>query len=792
MNKFYLKTTTIIFAIIWFTSLTPLWSQCLAPTGITSTPGISPNGLVNVVFNWDAVTGADHYFLLYRESGEVLWQKVRTSSTSFFVDGLIANTDYDWGLSTFCDEEETLQSSWVFGNFTTLNGISCEAPTGFTATPGVSSNGFANVTFTWDAVAAADHYLVLWRVNGTSTWQKARPTTNSLTVNGLASNTLYDWGIFTACTADETAKSVFTSGTFTTGMGTSCDAPTGLSTTPGVSANGLVNVTFNWDAQATADRYQVIWRLQGASNWRSRIVTNNTLFVEGLAGLRNYDWGVKSLCNTEGTIQSNFTFSSFTTLSGPCDVPSNLMAVPGTSSAGFTNVNLSWSAVTSADHYFLIYQKTGETTWRKARPTGTSFTIEGLEELTEYRWGVSTFCNSIETIQSSFAFGNFTTTTGISCDTPSGLNATTGVSSNNLVNVNFTWDAVSSADHYLVVFRVIGSSFWQKRRPNTNSVFIDGLNASSDYEWGVKTFCDSDESVESAFIFDAFTTGAGNSCTPPTSLMATPGVSANSLVNVTLNWDAVPTADHYLVVYRIKGQSLWQKRRPNTNTIFINGLVANTQYEWGVFTECNADETAESTFSSGMFTTLNGASCNQPTGLTANPGANSVDLSWNSIAAADHFIVVYRVSGESIWQTSKPNSNSLSLQGLTEGTSYEWGVSTFCDAAETAQSPYSFSNFSTTVGSINQKSDININAKVFPNPTNLETNISILSSEDAFVTLKIYDNMGVLIAEVYTGELLGDRQYNFLFDTRDLEMGVYHYRLETNSGYKKAGRIIVN
>ena len=186
------------------------FAQCDTPDGLSATPGVAGNGYVNVTLNWNAPAGADHYLVKYRVQGVTTWQLERTNTNSIQLDPLVALTNYEWIVRTFCDVDETIQSDFsTIQTFTTIAGLSCEIPSGLSATPGVSGGGFVNSTFNWTAAAGADHYLLKYRQIGTTVWEIARPSSNSFVAEPLTANADYEWIVKTYCNAAETVETPF-------------------------------------------------------------------------------------------------------------------------------------------------------------------------------------------------------------------------------------------------------------------------------------------------------------------------------------------------------------------------------------------------------------------------------------------------------------------------------------------------------------------------------------------------------------------------------------------------------
>lgn len=74
-----------------------------------------------------------------------------------------------------------------------------------------------------------------------------------------------------------------------------------------------------------------------------------------------------------------------------------------------------------------------------------------------------------------------------------------------------------------------------------------------------------------------------------------------------------------------------------------------------------------------------------PTGLTTqNITNNSATLVWNASSGAISYAAQYRVTGTSTWiSAGTTSSTSLVLNGLTDGTQYEWQVKTDCSVYST-------------------------------------------------------------------------------------------------------------
>lgn len=181
----------------------------------------------------------------------------------------------------------------------------CSAPSGL-STSGITSS---SVTFNWGSVSGASNYDLQYRVNGTSTWTSVNNLTGtSYTQSGLSASTTYQWQIRTDC---GTTQSSYTAGSnFTTSAASTCNAPSGLSTSNITSSS----VTFSWSNVSGASNYDLQYRVNGTSTWTSvNNLTSTSHNQTGLSASTTYQWQVRTDC---GTTQSSYTSgSNFTTSS---------------------------------------------------------------------------------------------------------------------------------------------------------------------------------------------------------------------------------------------------------------------------------------------------------------------------------------------------------------------------------------------------------------------------------------------------------------------------------------------
>ena len=191
----------------------------------------------------------------------------------------------------------------------------------------------------------------------------------------------------------------------------------------------------------------------------------------------------------------------------------------------------------------------------------------------------------------------------ISVSTPSGLST----SNIQLDRATMNWSSVTNANHYDVRIREQGTGSWTLiLNLNTTSRTKTGLSSSTVYEWQVRSACSSDSSSVSAWSSSETFTSL-TPCTTPQN----PNVTAITLSEATLNWDAIPGSWGYRIRYREVSSSTWIFDTVNTNSLSLTSLTTNTSYRWQVKSICDVAGTNTSSWTSNqLFQTAN---CN---GLT--------------------------------------------------------------------------------------------------------------------------------------------------------------------------------
>jgi len=124
-----------------------------------------------------------------------------------------------------------------------------------------------------------------YKLNSSGTWTSfsAAQTGTSANLTGLTSGSLYDWRVTTNCASGSSTPA---QGQFTTTSTSTCNAPTGLSSTVTSSSANV-----SWTAVSGAVSYAVDYKLNSSGTWTSfsTAQTGTSANITGLTASTLYD-----------------------------------------------------------------------------------------------------------------------------------------------------------------------------------------------------------------------------------------------------------------------------------------------------------------------------------------------------------------------------------------------------------------------------------------------------------------------------------------------------------------------
>jgi chitodextrinase len=464
------------------------------------------------------------------------------------------------------------------------------------------------------------------------------------------------------------------------------DAPISLVAIPA----GSTSIGLSWQpapGDTLATEYRVF------RNGTAVVTLSGTTHMDaGLTPSTNYTYWVAAV-DVAGHLSSASIPATATTLSAgqtdstPPTAPTNLVAVPASSSA----ISLNWTA--STDGAGVLGYRISRNGVEIAQASGTSYTDTGLSSATSYTYTVTAY-DATGNLSDPSNPASATTLAAGSSDTqapsaPGTLSATATSST----TASLSWSAAS--DNVGVLGYRIYRNGAEVGTSSTTSFSDTGLSPSTTYSYSVVAF-DAAGNTSSTSPSAIVTTPAGSQPdTQPPSAPASLSAVATGSTSIDLSWSAA-TDNVGVTGYRIIRNGTQVGTATGTSYVDV-GLTPSTTYTYTVIARDAANNASASSPPASATTNAVGGSDTQaptaPTGLTANAtGTSTVDLNWT--AATDNVGVTgYRIfrNGSQVGTTT---NTSFTDSGLSPATVYTYSVVAFDGAGNT--SPPSGSATATT------------------------------------------------------------------------------------------------
>lgn len=231
-----------------------------------------------------------------------------------------------------------------------------------------------------------------------------------------------------------------------------------------------------------------------------------------------------------------------------------------------------------------------------------------------------------------------------------------------------SWSPVNGATGYRLQFKENSSSSWINVGAILDTtIVLSMLNSSTLYDWRVRPDCNG------YYSYGQFMTQSPI-CNAPLNAAA---VIRNDTAVV--EWQYANHAVSYQIDYKPAADSVWVSAGTTTaNTKMLTGLFPSTLYECRISSLCGFDS---SSFSSVQFTT-NTPVCGIPANLQATFSPNNVTtFSWLPVSGADSYSLQLNWLGAGLDNApidTVLQSNSLVINGLISGVSFDWRVRSVC------------------------------------------------------------------------------------------------------------------
>ena len=513
--------------------------------------------------SWNAVNGADKYWVYRSVDGETFDYYARTDKPSFTDGSTSIGTTYYYAVKAVA----VLGGRDVSSGRSTAQSIQCRP-----AAPSVSIyRASGKPQLKWNAVSGAAEYWVYRSTDGVNFKYYDSTAKTSYTNTGALLGTKYHYRVKAVAvvngknvaSADSGTKSLFTT-----------------PAAPGVSiyrVNGKPQL--KWSAVTGAAKYW-IYRSTDGVNFKYYDSTTGTSYTNCIAASgTEYYYKVKAAAVVNGKdVASDFsnTKSLFTTPAAP--------SVSITTSKG--KPKLTWKAVKGADKYY-IYRSTDGKNFKYYNETDEAgYTNYSTNIGTTYYYKV----RAVKTIDGNDHKSDFSAVRSIQCR-PAAVNLSI---SRSYGKPKLTWDAVADADKYWIYRSTDGKNFKCYDTTTKTSYINSGAAFNTIYCYKVKAV----KVVNGRNVVS----GSGSAKSVITAL-AKPSVSiTTSDGKPYISWDAVDGATGYYVFRSTDGKN-YSVLGYTTRTNYTNTASnAGTTYYYKVKADnsntktaicANSDKTAE-------------------------------------------------------------------------------------------------------------------------------------------------------------------------------------------------------
>ncbi|MBK8195225.1 MAG: fibronectin type III domain-containing protein [Lewinellaceae bacterium] len=266
-------------------------ATCLSASGVAPV-GLNAGNITtsSATLSWGIVAGATTYTVQYKTAASSSWITAgNTTSASYNLTGLTANTNYNWQVKTDCSNYSPAASFTTSSNGNG-NGGACPVPTGLSNTNITASSAKLN----WSAVSGASSYTVQYKRSSVAAWTTAGSTVStSYTINSLSAASAYNWRVKANC-SNYSGTATFVTLSNSNGSGTTCNPPGNL-TNLGITAK---TAGISWSAVSGASNYTLQIKYASSNTWYTLgTIPVTQVTISGLQPATSYHWRVKASCS---------------------------------------------------------------------------------------------------------------------------------------------------------------------------------------------------------------------------------------------------------------------------------------------------------------------------------------------------------------------------------------------------------------------------------------------------------------------------------------------------------------
>jgi hypothetical protein len=754
--------------------------------------------------SWNVVAGASYYRITL--SNGVTTSTYSSSSLSYQINNLIANTNYTYSVAAVCGNIPG--SSSAVATFSTP-AVVCSTVTGTT----VTNITFNSARISWTASTSANSYKVEYQEQGATTFLSYYSQGTTVIVSNLKPNTVYNYKITPTCAGVVGTPSALSS--FTTIAPPVCNPPSN------VTANNVTNTgaSLSWTANAGSSLYRIFLTKQGATA-ASVYSTSNTFYnFGGLTPNTTYTYSVASVCS--GFVGASSTPATFTT-----SAASNCVAPAGFTASNVTayGANFSWTAVQGVTLYRLSRVVSGSTvTPVLASTSATTFTTTSLSPSTTYIYTISSVCAGVTGPVSAAI--TVTTSAAPACNPPTNVT----VSNIDVQKATVSWTPASGATYYRITMQPSNTTVTSTYTVSSTASLYNftTLSPNTTYTYRVASACGNINNLSPFSAPQTFTTLPAGVCGAPTNVTVTNIGSFGARVS----WDSIPNVTYWKVQVIPTGTASTSFFTSYKKSYIVSNLTPNTNYTANVTAVCASNVSSGTT--STTFSTTVATVCpdlNEPNDVTtaATPltvgvaASGAIDVitdsdffSFSNTATEPHLKVtltnlpkdydlkLFNAAGVQVGYSLAGGTNNevIKIANAPVGTYYAkvfgFGSTGFTPyacysiKAEIAAIPFTFApNGNGGSKAIATSTENNILAfDVFPNPVRDEATVNFNEHVNGAMQVNIMDITGRIVKHYDWNVSAAETRFNV--DLSELQNGLY--LMTCNNGVQqKTAKIVVN
>jgi hypothetical protein len=536
----------------------------------------------------------------------------------------------------------------------------------------------ATITWTTDqASTSLVNYGTSAAYGSASTLNSTLSTSHSVTLTGLTPGTTYDFDVVAANSAGATSTS--NNLTFTT---TALPPVISAVSTSGITTTSAT-VTWTTD-QATTSlvNYGTSAAYGSASTLNSTLSTSHSVTLTGLTPGTTYDFDVVA-ANSAGTSSTSNNLTFTTTALPP------VISAVSTSGITTTSATVTWitdQATTSQVNYGTSAAYGSASTLNSTLSTSHSVTLTGLTPGTTYDFDVVS-ANSAGTSSTS-ANATFATSAASGGGTPlkilyvaSWSITTSGATIGWSTEVNSTTQVLYGTTPSFGLTSPLQTSL-----TNSHGVTLSGLNPGTTYYYAVQSTAPNGSSGTSS-VYSFTTYGVAE---PQISAVAVSGITGTS-ATITWTTDQPSTAlVNYGTTTGYGAYSTLNSTLSTSQSVTLTGLAPGTTYDFDVVSTDSIGYTSSS--ANLTFTTTTTASGSAPviSAVTVSGiSGTSATITWTTDQASSSLVNYGTTTGygaASALNSALSTSHSVTLTGLTPGTTYDFDVVSANSAASSSTS----------------------------------------------------------------------------------------------------------